>query len=741
MAEQITTIEALKKLDAQLECSLCLDLFKQPKLLPCFHVFCESPCLEKLMTKDGRSLTCPTCRHIVPLTEKGVAGLQSDFHIDHLFEIRDAFHKAKDNEDTNCGSCEDGKATGYCNDCGDFLCDECQSAHKRVKLSKNHTIVSLDDLKDQITSMVVPSKKSVPNCPKHSDNALKIYCDTCSTLICTDCTVRFHKDHNYDMVVDVIAQHKKELVSSLDPLKAKLENVEQALKDFDEQAKEISNQKTAIESDISRKVDEQHALLDQRKAELQGELEMLTELKQNDLTTQRNPVELTCINLRSCLDYIEGCLKTGTDGEVLEMKSSFLKRIEEISLDFDSKTFSLNTVADIELVLSGKEPLEQAYQGFLEIDYGRSFSAENSITIGQGLIHAVIGQTKIVYFKPITENKKPFKGQINLETKLVHKKSAEEKQCEVTLEETGSYEIRYCPVYRGKHQLHINVNKISVRGSPFTIAVTGLGNPIRVIRGLRKPRGVVVNSKNQFVVVDGNGTSISVLTAGGQKIQSFGELKSAYGITVDQNDNVYVVDESRCCIQKFSAEGVLLSTIGKKGKDSLEFNGPCDICYNRRDNNLYVPDQNNHRIQVLTTDFTFVQCFGIWSSVNGAFQKPLCVAFDSANNLYVTEQGINRIQVFSPNGKFMRAFPYNGVSNKPSFPQALAIDSNDTVYINDNLSTNSFSAFTSKGMLISTVTVPGTGPFEFFGKNFGLFVDHNDCVIKGNYSLGQLELY
>ena len=117
--------------------------FKQPKLLPCFHVFCESPCLEKLMTKDGRSLTCPTCRHIVPLTEKGVAGLQSDFHIDHLFEIRDAFHKAKDNEDTNCGSCEDGKATGYCNDCGDFLCDECQSAHKRVKLSKNHTIVSL----------------------------------------------------------------------------------------------------------------------------------------------------------------------------------------------------------------------------------------------------------------------------------------------------------------------------------------------------------------------------------------------------------------------------------------------------------------------------------------------------------------------------------------------------------------------------------------------------------------------
>ncbi len=32
MAERVTTKEALKKLDAQLECSLCLDTFKQPKL-------------------------------------------------------------------------------------------------------------------------------------------------------------------------------------------------------------------------------------------------------------------------------------------------------------------------------------------------------------------------------------------------------------------------------------------------------------------------------------------------------------------------------------------------------------------------------------------------------------------------------------------------------------------------------------------------------------------------------------
>ena len=84
------------------------------------------------MTKDGRSLTCPTCLHIVPLSKKGVTGPQSDFYIDHLFEIRDAFNKAKGDNNTNCGNCEDGKATEYCNDCGDFLCDKCQAAHKKI---------------------------------------------------------------------------------------------------------------------------------------------------------------------------------------------------------------------------------------------------------------------------------------------------------------------------------------------------------------------------------------------------------------------------------------------------------------------------------------------------------------------------------------------------------------------------------------------------------------------------------
>ena len=31
---------------------------------------------------------------------------------------------------------------------------------------------------------------------------LKIFCGTCEELICHDCTVRIHRDHDYDLISD-----------------------------------------------------------------------------------------------------------------------------------------------------------------------------------------------------------------------------------------------------------------------------------------------------------------------------------------------------------------------------------------------------------------------------------------------------------------------------------------------------------------------------------------------------------
>jgi len=125
--------KALKRITTQLECSVCLDTYTDAKLLPCFHSFCKK-CLKRLVVQDhdGHTLTCPNCRRTTPLPPAGVSGLQTDFHVEHLFEIRDMLSKAKEPQKTQCEKCEESLATGFCRNCGQFVCNKCTEIHKTI---------------------------------------------------------------------------------------------------------------------------------------------------------------------------------------------------------------------------------------------------------------------------------------------------------------------------------------------------------------------------------------------------------------------------------------------------------------------------------------------------------------------------------------------------------------------------------------------------------------------------------
>ena len=50
------TEQAMEKLSGQLSCSLCLEEYCKPRVLPCLHVFCEA-CLEKLVNTQQCTLS------------------------------------------------------------------------------------------------------------------------------------------------------------------------------------------------------------------------------------------------------------------------------------------------------------------------------------------------------------------------------------------------------------------------------------------------------------------------------------------------------------------------------------------------------------------------------------------------------------------------------------------------------------------------------------------------------------
>jgi sugar lactone lactonase YvrE len=66
------------------------------------------------------------------------------------------------------------------------------------------------------------------------------------------------------------------------------------------------------------------------------------------------------------------------------------------------------------------------------------------------------------------------------------------------------------------------------------------------------------------------------------------------------------------------------------------------------EDNVYVTDVNNNRIQKFTANGTFITSWGTEGEGEGQFSGPEGIDIDSQGGVYVADTGNFRIQVFRP---------------------------------------------------------------------------------------------
>ena len=252
------------------------------------------------------------------------------------------------------------------------------------------------------------------------------------------------------------------------------------------------------------------------------------------------------------------------------------------------------------------------------------------------------------------------------------------------------YEVSYTAVSRGQHKLHVQVNDREINGSPFTVTVypdpTQLSHPVRVVTGLNKPFGIAFNKCGEMIVSDRCGHRVSIFNIKGQKIPTFGSYGASpdqmvfpTGLAIDDTDNIYVGSDHK--LQKFtSSDEKSIKCVGQKGRKEGEFDDPRGVTL--YDNQVYVCDSANHRIQVFDLDLNFVRSIGSCGNARGEFSVPLDVTFDTAGNMYVAEYENKRVQVMDNSGRFIRSFGQEG-EGKLRGPLGLHI-ADKYVYVSDH---------------------------------------------------------
>ena len=150
----------------------------------------------------------------------------------------------------------------------------------------------------------------------------------------------------------------------------------------------------------------------------------------------------------------------------------------------------------------------------------------------------------------------------------------------------------------------------------------------------------------------------------GEEGSSIGNFNWPWGIAVNANDEIAVTDQNDHRVQIFSSEGKFLRSFGKKGDMVGDFNNPRGIAFHNN-GNIFVADSSNHRIQIFSGKGEFVRSFGGGGSLDSQLNSPLGLSVDSEGNIIVADVGNKLIKIFSPEGKFLMKI---GVEGSFTFP-------------------------------------------------------------------------
>uniref|UniRef100_A0A8C5GUR3 RING-type E3 ubiquitin transferase n=1 Tax=Gouania willdenowi TaxID=441366 RepID=A0A8C5GUR3_GOUWI len=695
------TSPVVRQIDKQfLVCSICLDHYHNPKVLPCLHTFCES-CLQNYIPPESLTLSCPVCRQTSILPEKGVGALQNNFFITNLMEVLQ--------REPECSMPE--------------ACSVLESVSAAVALKPLC-------------------------CPNHEG---KFYCESCETAMCLDCTEGEHREHVTVPLRDVLEQHKAALKTQLDAIHSRCSKL------VSEISRQLNERKNDAITEITSTLKSWNELyitlgLLQGKDHIQSSCSFTEQALSHGSATEVLLVQKQMSERVTALARHDFPEKPHQNAHLdCQVETEGLRRsIQNLGVLLTTAAVAHTTVAtgeglrhaatgqhhtitvttkdkDGDLVRTGNALLKAEItsvdgsrvaetditdnkNGTYEVGYTLRSEGEYSFALllyGQPIRGSPF-RLRAVKPSDVPQSPDDVKRRVkspsgtggHIRQKAVRRPSSmysTTKKKENPIED----ELIYRVGSRGREKGEFtNLQGISASSNGRVVVADSNNQCIQVfsndgqfkmrfgVRGrspgqLQRPTGVTVDVNGDIVVADYDNRWVSIFSPDGKfknKIGS-GRLMGPKGVAVDKNGHIITVDNKACCVFIFQSNGKLVTKFGGRGTSDRQFAGPHFVAVNNR-NEIIVTDFHNHSVKVYSADGEFLFKFGSHGEGNGQFNAPTGVAVDSNGNIIVADWGNSRIQVFDNTGSFLS---YINTSADPLYgPQGLALTSDGHVAVADS---------------------------------------------------------
>ena len=117
---------------------------------------------------------------------------------------------------------------------------------------------------------------------------------------------------------------------------------------------------------------------------------------------------------------------------------------------------------------------------------------------------------------------------------------------------------------------------------------------------------------------------------------------------------LFVCDSGNCRIQVFRNDRFLYS-FGQYGKERGYLDCPRDLTLNSNEDQLFITDRANHRVQVFTLNGQFLRIFGNFTDIPFKLQCPVGIYYTPDNHLLISSYDSHCVLVFEVDGNFVSA--------------------------------------------------------------------------------------
>ena len=268
-----------------------------------------------------------------------------------------------------------------------------------------------------------------------------------------------------------------------------------------------------------------------------------------------------------------------------------------------------------------------------------------------------------------------------------------------------------------------------------------------IISGLSNPTDIIFLGDHDIRAVFVKDTfAVRTLAGGKGKGFDLDQFNYPTGIAYDQDENLYVSDMHNHRIQKWikgATFGVTVAGGNDYGSDSNQLNEPGKIAVDPL-GTIYIADSENNRIQKwykgAKEGETVAGGNGRGDALN-QLDKPYGIALDNDGFLYVSDIDNHRVVRWDPSAKegiIVAGGNGNGnQSNQLSYPMGIVLDENKNLYVADTYN-HRVQLWTPEAKNGVTILSADDIDFESFNFFTGISVDKKNRLYVSDYEKRQV---